>query len=82
MIIWDAKACKEVFRFSLHQGSIQAVCFSPSERFVLTLGGQVIKNPSRCARRLTRMSECAPASLRLLKREPLSFSKQRKQEKE
>jgi WD40 repeat protein len=40
VIIWSFADRVEVHRLSLHKVSVQSLCFSPTERYLATLGGQ------------------------------------------
>ena len=39
-IIWDIETYEIVHKLNLHKGRIQAMAFSPDERFIVTLGGR------------------------------------------
>lgn len=40
IVLWDAKTLKEKNRFKLHKVKVQALAFSCSERFLVSVGGQ------------------------------------------
>ncbi len=40
MIIWDFHSRKLVWRFNLHKVKVQALAFSPSEKYLASLGGE------------------------------------------
>ena len=43
--MWDFKTMKEKFRFKLHKVKVQALAFSPNDKFLVSLGGQVRHAP-------------------------------------
>jgi len=40
VIVWDVESGKVLHRLSLHKGKVQCVAFSPSGKFLATLGGE------------------------------------------
>lgn len=47
IILWDFKTLKEKARFPLHKVKVQALAFSPNEKFLVSLGGQVLPRAHR-----------------------------------
>jgi hypothetical protein len=41
IIVWEYKTLKEKFRFKLHKVKVQALSFSASEKYLVSMGGQV-----------------------------------------
>ena len=40
VIVWDYEERKLLHRLSLHKVKVEALAFSPNERYLVTLGGQ------------------------------------------